>query len=135
MRNVFNRLSESRRGPRRHEELWRTFDDPRFFRVASPLFVTRSCGKIHLFAHDTKYTILPTVQPKLALSVSFFVRKVNFPALVGKILSVRKIETNLKCYRTIAGNSTFRMQNDTDSTNFRYKANKKYRLYHVRNVF
>ena len=53
--------------------------------------------------------------------------EVYFPALVQKILSVRKIETNLKFYRTNAEKSSFCTQNDT----FRYTANKKYRLYQV----
>ena len=45
------------------------------------------------------------------------------------MLSVRKIKTNLKFYRTSAGKSTFRTQNDNDSANFRYTANKKYHSY------
>ena len=47
---------------------------------------------------------------------------------------MRKIKTNLKFYRSSAG-KTFRTQNDTDSANFWYTVNKKYRLYQVRNVF
>ena len=39
-----------------------------------------------------------------------------------------------KFYLTSAGKSTFRAQNDTDKPNIRCTANKKYRLYHVRNV-
>ena len=53
----------------------------------------------------------------------------------NKILSVRKIKTNLKFYRTSAGKSTFRTQNDTNSNTFRYAANKKYRSYRVWNAF
>ena len=60
---------------------------------------------------------LPVVHRKLALLVSF---------------CVRKIKTNIKLYRTSGGKSTFRTQNDTDSANFRYRENKKYRSYHVR---
>ena len=44
--------------------------------------------------------------------MSFCVWKVYFP--------------HLKFYRTSSGKSTFRAQNDTDSANFRYRANKKY---------
>ena len=39
-----------------------------------------------------------------------------------------------KFYRTSADSSTFRTQNDTDSANYRYTANKKNRSHHVRNV-
>ena len=62
------------------------------------------------------------VHQKLALSVSFCVGKVDFLALVRQNF-------------TFAAKYTFRTQNDTDSANFRYTANKKYRSYHVLNVF
>ena len=58
----------------------------------------------------------------LAESESFCVWKVDFLH-------------HLKFYRTSAGKSTFRMQNDTNSDNFQYSANKKYRSYQVRKVF
>ena len=45
------------------------------------------------------------------------------------------MRTNLKFYGTGAGKSSFRMINDTVSANFQYTANKKYRSFHVRNVF
>ena len=48
-----------------------------------------------------------------------------FPYYCSKILSVGKIKTNLKFYRTGAGKSTFRTQNDTELSNFRYTAKKK----------
>ena len=76
----------------------------------------------------------------------FFVRRTPKVSLVGiflrvkslfsrssavRISSVRKIKATLKFYRTSAGKSIFRTQNDTDSANFRYTANKKYRSYHL----
>ena len=52
---------------------------------------------------------------------------------VLKIICVRKIKSNLKFYRTSAGKSTFRTQNDTDKANFGYTTNKEYCSYYVRN--
>ena len=43
-----------------------------------------------------------------------------------KISSMRKIESNLKFYRTSTGKSTFRTQNYTVKANFRCTAHKKY---------
>ena len=76
---------------------------------------------------------LSAIQRKLALSVSFCVRKVDF-LIFFLILSVRKIKTNITFSRTSPGKSTFRTQNDTNSANFWYTANKKYPSYHVRNI-
>ena len=65
----------------------------------------------------------------------FECRKLIFLHQCDKILSVLKIKTNFKFFRTSAGKSTFRMQNDTDSANLRYTANKKYRSCHERKAY
>ena len=52
------------------------------------------------------------VHRKLPLSVSFRVRKVDFPTLV------REIKTNLKFYHTSAGKSSFCTQNNTNKVSF-----------------
>ena len=57
-------------------------------------------------------------------------RRIAKVSLVGVILRAES-----RFSRTSARKSTVRTQNDTDSANFRYTANKKYRSYHVRNVF
>ena len=44
----------------------------------------------------------------------------------ANVSKLRKIKTNLKFYRTSAGKSTFRPQNDTDKAKFRCSAGKKY---------
>ena len=59
----------------------------------------------------------------------FFVRRTPKISLVGVIL---RAESGFS--RTIVGKSTFRTNNNTDSANFRYTANKKYRLYYERNA-
>ena len=46
-----------------------------------------------------------------------------------------QLSAYFKFYRNSVGKLTFRAQNNTDSANFRYTANKKYRSYHVRNLF
>ena len=56
--------------------------------------------------------------------MSYFVHRTPKVSLVGKILSVRKIKTNLKFYRASAGKSTSREQNDTEKANFRCTAYK-----------
>ena len=56
--------------------------------------------------------------------MNYFVRRTPKVSLVGKILSVRKIKTNLKFPRTSAGKSTFRTQKDTENANFRCTADK-----------
>ena len=48
----------------------------------------------------------------------FFVHHTSNVNLVGVVLCVEKFK--------VGGKSTFRTQNDTDSANFRYTANKKY---------
>ena len=74
---------------------------------------TRYCVKICLSALDTKYTILSAVHRKLVESVSLLRAKSWF-------------------FSTSAGKSTFSTQNDADSANFRYTADKRNRSYHVR---
>ena len=66
----------------------------------------------------------------------FYVRRTPKVSLVGVIL-----RAEIWFSRTSAGKfevcvkPTFRMQNDTNSANFRYIANKKYRSYHGNLLF
>ena len=69
---------------------------------------TRSCVKIRFTALDMKYTILSAVHRKLALSVSFFVRKVGFPAL-GR-LNFKCVENQLSARKTTSSRLTFGIQ-------------------------
>ena len=79
--------------------------------------------------------LLSAVHRKLAMPVSFCMRKVDFPALCGKISRVRKIGTNLLFSCNSAKKSTFRTQNDTDLSKLRYTANNRNRSYYVQKVF
>ena len=75
--------------------------------------------------------------------IIIFVRLTPKVSLVGIVLRAEswfvdglfKFSAHLKFYGISAGKSSYRSQNDTDSTNFRYTANKQNRSYHVRNVF
>ena len=74
------------------------------------------CYKSQLNLSIKTLLMKKAVHRNLVLSVSFCMRKVDFPHL-------RAMNS--------AEKTTFRTQNDTDSTNFRYTANKKYSSYYV----
>ena len=67
--------------------------------------------KIKICTWNQQTNFLSNVHRKLTFLVSFCVRRVDFSPLAGK--------------------SIYRTQNDTDSANYRYTANKKNRLYHA----
>ena len=83
---------------------------------------TRTCVKVRFSALDAKCTILSAVHRKLALSMSFLLAE----SLFSRIRAV-------KFY--VCGNSIFRKQNDTNLAKYRLTSNKKYRSYHLQNVF
>ena len=88
-----------------------------------------------VFFNDKKILFSPPYSDSWPCRYRFACGKLILPQQCSKIWNVRKFKRNLKFYRTSAAKSTFRTQNGTDSANFRYTENKKYRSYHVRNVF